>query len=251
MFEIDKRKFGTFVAQLRKEKGYTQKELAERLFISDKAVSKWETAVTIPDTALLIPLAELLDVSVTELLLCERVKAEAPLETAQVETVVKTALSYAEERPVRAYQTKNNWILLYTLSLLLGSVGMVLNYRFNTVTETVLVAFLLGAVFGAFFCIFIKTRLPEIYDQHRMGLYYDSGVRMNLPGVSFNNSNWPYIVLSGRIWSCAATALYPLLSALMCFLLPQIWLWIELYVFLVLFLGGLFIPIYIVGKKYE
>ena len=39
MFEIDKKKFGAFVAELRKEKGYTQKELAEKLFISDKAIS--------------------------------------------------------------------------------------------------------------------------------------------------------------------------------------------------------------------
>ena len=45
MYELDKEKFGAFVAQLRKEKGYTQKELAERLYISNKAVSKWETGV--------------------------------------------------------------------------------------------------------------------------------------------------------------------------------------------------------------
>ena len=46
MFEIDKQKLGAFVAGLRREKGYTQKELADRLFISDKAVSKWETGVS-------------------------------------------------------------------------------------------------------------------------------------------------------------------------------------------------------------
>lgn len=46
MYEIDKKKFGTFVAELRREKGYTQKEMAEKLFISDKAVSKWETGVS-------------------------------------------------------------------------------------------------------------------------------------------------------------------------------------------------------------
>ena len=53
MFEIDKQKFGTFIAELRKEKGMTQRELAEKLFISDKAVTKWETAQSIPDITLL------------------------------------------------------------------------------------------------------------------------------------------------------------------------------------------------------
>ena len=46
MFNIDKKKFGAFVAVLRKEKGITQKELSEKLCISDKAVSKWETGVS-------------------------------------------------------------------------------------------------------------------------------------------------------------------------------------------------------------
>lgn len=46
MFSIDKRAFGSFVAQLRRERGLTQRELAQRLFLSDKAVSKWETGVS-------------------------------------------------------------------------------------------------------------------------------------------------------------------------------------------------------------
>lgn len=46
MFRIDNQKFGAFVAELRREKGMTQKELAERLFVSDKAVSKWERGVS-------------------------------------------------------------------------------------------------------------------------------------------------------------------------------------------------------------
>ena len=46
MFAIDKKEFGAFICALRKEQGLTQKELAEKLFISDKAVSKWETGVS-------------------------------------------------------------------------------------------------------------------------------------------------------------------------------------------------------------
>lgn len=47
MYELDKEKFGQFVAELRKEKGYTQKELAERLYLSDKAISKWERGISL------------------------------------------------------------------------------------------------------------------------------------------------------------------------------------------------------------
>ena len=43
MYELDRKKFGAFVSGLRKEKGYTQKDLAQKLLISDKAISKWET----------------------------------------------------------------------------------------------------------------------------------------------------------------------------------------------------------------
>lgn len=46
MFEMDKESFGQFLAQHRKEQGMTQKQLAERLFVSDKAVSKWERGVS-------------------------------------------------------------------------------------------------------------------------------------------------------------------------------------------------------------
>ena len=46
VFDIDKTAFGTFLAELRRTKGFTQRELAEKLFVSDKAVSKWETGVS-------------------------------------------------------------------------------------------------------------------------------------------------------------------------------------------------------------
>ncbi len=46
MHTIDYEKFGTFLAQLRRERGMTQKDLAQRLFVSDKAVSKWERGVS-------------------------------------------------------------------------------------------------------------------------------------------------------------------------------------------------------------
>ena len=65
---MDNIRFGAFVAQLRKEQGLTQKELADRLNVTDKAVSKWETGKGFPDVKLLEPLAQALGISLVELI---------------------------------------------------------------------------------------------------------------------------------------------------------------------------------------
>ena len=59
---------GKYIQQKRKEKGYTQQELADILHVSNKAVSKWETGVNMPEISLLEPLSEILGISVSELL---------------------------------------------------------------------------------------------------------------------------------------------------------------------------------------
>lgn len=59
---------GKFIAELRRQKGYTQKELADKLMVTDKAISRWETGKGLPETSLLKPLADILGVSVGELL---------------------------------------------------------------------------------------------------------------------------------------------------------------------------------------
>ncbi|MDD6145589.1 MAG: helix-turn-helix transcriptional regulator [Oscillospiraceae bacterium] len=67
---------GKFIAERRKALGLSQKQLAESLDVTDKAVSKWETGRGAPDIALLIPLAQILGVSVAELLSGEKAPAE-------------------------------------------------------------------------------------------------------------------------------------------------------------------------------
>ncbi|MDE7078710.1 MAG: helix-turn-helix domain-containing protein [Clostridia bacterium] len=68
--------FGVFLHELRKEKGMTQAALAERLGVTNKAVSKWETGEAMPDTSLLLPLAEVFGVTVDELLSGKRANNE-------------------------------------------------------------------------------------------------------------------------------------------------------------------------------
>ena len=57
---MDNKKFGAFIAAQRKEKGLTQKELADKLCVTDKAVSKWERGIGFPDIKLIEPLSEAL-----------------------------------------------------------------------------------------------------------------------------------------------------------------------------------------------
>lgn len=71
---MDNQKFGQFIQELRKEKGWTQLELAEKLNVTDKAVSKWERGVGFPDIKMIEPLAETLEVSILEIMRSERME---------------------------------------------------------------------------------------------------------------------------------------------------------------------------------
>ena len=65
---MDQIKIGKFIAKMRKEQSYTQRQLADLLGISDKTVSKWETGNGLPEVSLMMPLCDLLHINVNELL---------------------------------------------------------------------------------------------------------------------------------------------------------------------------------------
>lgn len=73
---MDQIKIGQFISQMRKEKGLTQRQLADELLISDRTVSKWETGKGMPDVSLMMPLCETLGISVNELLSGEKLSDE-------------------------------------------------------------------------------------------------------------------------------------------------------------------------------
>lgn len=252
MFNIDKQKFGTFIAMLRKEKGITQKELAEQLFISDKAVSKWETATSVPSIELLIPLANLLGVTVTELLMCQRMEQDNALSATQVEQVVKAAISYSEEEQTRAYHNKGKWGLICIFSLIIACLEITFCYMSGCITTGLIVSMILGAAIGIYFCFFAREKLPAYYDENQICVYTDGLFEMNIPGISFNNSNWGKILKVGRIWAVTLMLVYPIISYIETLFFTGIWRDIvDLFLALFLTLGGFFIPIYIIGKKYK
>lgn len=249
MFEVDKQKFGAFVAALRKEKGLTQKELAARLYISDKAVSKWETGVSIPDMALLIPLSEALGVSVTELLNCRRAEPAEAMDPGQVEELVKKTIRYSEERPRRDIRGTN--ILIFLLCALAACWEGWLLYRMSCFPPSVRTVLILCGLFGFYFMVLAKDRLPAYYDENRITAFSDGPVRMNLGIVPIHNRNWPHLLKVLRVWSMAMLVLWPGLCLLAVNFAPGLYAAWERPALLVLLLGGLLVPLWIVGKKYQ
>ena len=73
---MDQIKIGRFIAERRKQTSLTQMQLAEKLGITDKAVSKWERGVAMPDTSIMLELSDILGISVNELLCGEKIDME-------------------------------------------------------------------------------------------------------------------------------------------------------------------------------
>ena len=71
---MDQNKIGAFISQLRKEKNMTQKDLAEKLGVTDRAISKWENGRGMPEVSLMKPLCDVLGITINELLSAERIE---------------------------------------------------------------------------------------------------------------------------------------------------------------------------------
>ena len=86
---MDPKKTGNIISVARKEANMTQKELANKLYVSDKAVSKWERGLCFPDIAVLIPLTEVLNISLYDLLRGEKMNKK------EVEETLKNTINYS------------------------------------------------------------------------------------------------------------------------------------------------------------
>ena len=73
---MDQLKIGKFIVECRKQKNLTQMQLSEKLGITDKAISKWERGISMPDTSIMLELCDILGISVNELLSGEKIQME-------------------------------------------------------------------------------------------------------------------------------------------------------------------------------
>lgn len=93
---MNQQKTGEFLKHLRKEKGMTQEQLAERFYVSSRTVSRWETGSNMPDLGILIELADFYDVDIREIIDGERKSENMDHETK--DTLKKVAEYAAEEK---------------------------------------------------------------------------------------------------------------------------------------------------------
>ena len=149
MYELDKAAFGHFLAQLRREKGMTQKELAATLYVSDKAVSKWERGLSVPDISLLVPLAEQLNVTVAELLQGRRVEEEQRFTREETEDLIRKALTFSAEPPERRQARTKKYLPVYVICCVLGVAEALAVWAAGLADiEGALALLIIGVVFG-------------------------------------------------------------------------------------------------------
>lgn len=159
---MNQQKIGKFIAECRKEKKLTQEQLAERLGISDRAVSKWERGLNLPDASLMLSLAKILDISVNELLSGEIIKEREYMNKAE-----KNLIELKE-----VIERSNKRFLVLEIVLLIISVFalVIMIYTSSIVNEMFLKCILIGGG-----CIILVLSLIFSFIIEKEAGYYECG----------------------------------------------------------------------------
>ena len=246
MNQIDKNDFGKFIAKKRKEKNMTQKDIAESLYISVQAVSKWERGQSLPDISLLMPLAKILDVNLVNLLEAKEDEEEKdPIET---ENLLEKILLMNEEKTMDRGKSKlKRSIFLLIIFSLLALEYYLLDRHFDIGIENFIGRGIVGIIFSIYLWILVDERLPSYYDENKISFVSKGFFRINVVGLYFNNRNWKPILTYLRIWFLAMMFISPFLEGLILRSQNQI----ALILFVLIFFLSLFGPLYLIGKRYE
>lgn len=129
---MDMKKIGSFLKILRKEKGLTQEQLAEKLGVAGRTVSRWETASNMPDFSILIQLADFYDVQIDEILDGERKNQSTT--NGLKETLTKVA-NYNEAEKIRKLKIAN---CSYLLTLFVCFISLLLQLIFIRNLQTII-----------------------------------------------------------------------------------------------------------------
>lgn len=180
---MDNKKIGMFIKDLRIQKGMTQKQLAEMLNVTDKAVSKWETGRGIPDISFLEPLSNILDVSLSELMNGEKIN-EKDINTKSNEAI-KNTIAYSNKEIKRSKKNTlifgiagfllvlsflflrddSSWKCIYSVvALLILCTGIYRTCNKGRIIKTI-AAFIIGM------CLFQLMDINNVINFHKPPIY--------------------------------------------------------------------------------
>ena len=160
---MDYKKIGLFLAQERKAKKLTQAQVAEKLYVSEKTISKWENGRGLPDTSLLINLCALYDLSINELLSGERLN-EQNYKT-KAEDTMETLLSQRKSNKQKMFISI--LICVCTLSILFVCVALASFLNIPIWLRICLIIYgFIVAVCGVGICIFFDINVGSFECKH-------------------------------------------------------------------------------------
>ena len=193
---MDQIKIGGFRKDLRKEKGITQEQLAEKLGVSGRTISRWETGNNMLDISLLVEIAEFFDVSIPEIIKGERKSEDMEEETKEV---AETMSDYARAEKEQLLKSIRNMSIIGLAALLFF---MVLNitgaYDRNN---------LLRYAYGISEALIYVTVV--MFPLYTTGLL--SKLRINRTNYKFNSIPWPLMKVIAFIVAFAVAALIRIL----------------------------------------
>ena len=189
---MDQAKIGAYLKELRKEKGITQEELAEKLGVSGRTISRWETGFNMPDISLLVEIAEFFDVSIPEIIKGER-KSENMNE--EVKEVAETMSDYAKAEKERLVKSIRNMSVIGLIAFIVhGILGVNCFYESND---------LFRYTYGiSEAIIYVSVLMFPLYTTGLLGK-----LRINSSNLKFSNIPGPVIKVIGFIILFAIIAL--------------------------------------------
>ena len=164
---MNKERLGNFISGERKILGLTQKDLAARLHVTDKAVSKWERGMSYPDVTLLEPLAAALDLTVEELMACRR---QEIAEQKGAEETMRNLLDISRDS-VRK-ERRRSWKRIAAVLVLLAITAAVVAWTQIMVTEDVQDTLVLTETVDGVDYVYIEGE-----EGHLLKLRYEGGVK--------------------------------------------------------------------------
>ena len=153
---MDQIKIGKFIGEQRKVHNLTQSELSEKLGITDRAISKWERGICLPDAGLMLDLCKILEISVNELLTGEKISMENNTEIMEKNLIEMAALNERTNKML----IHTEYILIALMVFIVIAGALVSSYL---VSESWLRAVIMGICFllifvNAPFCWRIETK---------------------------------------------------------------------------------------------